>query len=57
MYARATKDDSDPGRAGIDLRNHLGLLVCYASYDKDDDVLGLVSCRSAALNERILLLF
>lgn len=57
MNARSAQDHPNPRRAGVDLRHHLRFFVHCASDHEYDDILRLVTCRSAAFNERVLLLF
>lgn len=54
MNGSAAENDSHAWGAGIDLRYHLGLLVCGAANHKDDDVLRLVPRVSTTLKEGVL---
>ena len=54
MYTGPAQNNAHAGRAGIDLSDHLRLLVCCAPNHEDDDVLGLIPRVSAAFEEWIL---
>lgn len=57
MDRSPTQDDSHPGRTGINLRDHLCLLVGGSAHHKNNDILGLIADMPPALQEWILQFF
>lgn len=56
MHSRSTEHNANTRRTCIDLRNHLGFLVCRAADHEDDYILRLIFGRAATFYEGVQLL-